>query len=222
LSTKTWILAAFIALLSFAAAAPAAADDGPTAGPQPLTGEALLASELGTPGTSTVTGTCNPFGTSTFQFTVTGQALGPYPGTFTESGTFSFGPFGLPDVGFGVGEFESTFTISSAAGSVHGTKELTVPGTGFGACGIAAFPTGGANAIDFEGVLTYSAHITTPGGPATDSGESFVNYGDSQLRGVIGFNGFNFDESFTSTSFEPGCRQDNDHQGDDHCEDEDY
>jgi hypothetical protein len=222
LSTRTCIIAVFVALLSAIVAAPAAADGGPETGPQPLTGEALLASELGTPGTSTVTGSCNPLGTSTFEFTVTGQALGPYPGTFTESGSFSFGPFGLPDVGFGVGDFESTFTISSAAGTVEGTKTLTVPGTGFGACGIAAFPTGGANATDFEGALTYTAQITTTGGSAVDSGESFVNFGDTQIRGVIGFNGFNFDESFTSTSFEPGCDQDNDHQGDDDCEDEDY
>jgi hypothetical protein len=222
LSTKSCIIAVVLALLSSVAAAPAAADDGPTAGPQPLTAETLLASELGTPGTSTVTGTCNPFGTSTFEFTVTGQAFGPYAGTFTESGSFTFGPFGLPDVGFGVGAFESAFTISSDAGTVHGTKTLTVPGTGFGACGVFAFPTGGANAADFEGVLTYTAHITTPGGSATDSGESFVNYGDTQIRGMIGFNGFNFDESYTSTDFDPGCKQDNDHQGDDDCEDEDY
>lgn len=166
-----------------------------------LTGETLLASELGDPGTSTVSGTCNPLSTSTFTFSVSGAAVGPYPGAFTENGTLTFGPFGVPGVGFAPVSFESTFTIMSPAGTVRGTKTLSgVTATGFGACGEFAFEGGDADAVHFEGAVAYTARITTTGGATTDTGESFVSYQDTKVRGVAGFNGFNFVETFTSTS----------------------
>ena len=225
---RSWIGVAIAAILFGLAAAPATAnggqgeddDDGNPSVVAPLTGENLLGSELGTPGTSTVSGTCNPLGSSTFMFTVTGEAFGPYPGTFTESGTITLGPFGIGP-SFAATSFESTFTINSTAGTVTGSKSLTPAGapTSLGLCGTAAFPTGGAEALHFDGTLSYTASITTPTGSGTDSGESHVTLQDSQIRGQAGFNGFNFVEVYTSSSV-PGeeCEEDSDDQGD--CDDQ--
>jgi hypothetical protein len=87
-------------------------------------------------------------------------------------------------------------------------------------CGEFAFGGTEADAVSFQTPVAYSAQITTTGGTATDQGDSFVSYGDTQLRGEpAGGNGFSFTESFTSTSFMPSCVED--HQGDDECEDDD-
>ena len=203
-------------LISALVAAQAAWAKGSDAPPLvPLTTETLITSEAGDPGTSTVTGTCNPLGTSTFTFQVTGVAIGPYPGTFVEEGTFTLGPFGVPGAGFALESFDATFSISSSAGSVTGTKTLTgIASTGFGACGPFVFTGTEADAVDIETPVAYTAQITTPGGTAMDQGESFVNYGDTQLRGeAAAGNGFSFVETFTSTSFIPG--EDEDDQGED-------
>ena len=40
----------------------------------------------------TVTGSCNAAGTSTIGFSAAGVASGPFPGTFTETGTLTIGP----------------------------------------------------------------------------------------------------------------------------------
>jgi hypothetical protein len=213
----TWVAAVAILLLAAPAQAAAMNDDEGTP-VAPLTGESLLASELGNPGTSTISGTCNPFGTSTFTFTVTGLATGPYPGPFSESGTVVLGAFGVPGNPIAATSFESDFTIDSLAGDVTGHKSLVgFEATSLGLCGTAAFPTGGADSLHFEGTVSYAATITTPTGTGTDSGESFVNLQDSQIRGQIGFNGFAFAESYVSTAV-PACVQDNDHQGD--CDDD--
>jgi hypothetical protein len=184
----------------------------------PLTGETLITSEAGDPGTSQVDGTCNPLGTSTFTFTVTGVAVGPFPGTFVETGTFTLGPVGFP-----LESFEATFTITSPAGTVSGTKTLTgATSIGSGVCGAFAFGGTEAEAVDLQTAVRYTAQITTPGGTATDSGDSFVNYDETQLRGEAAQgNGFSFTETFTSTSFVPSCEEDNDDQGDDQCGDDD-
>jgi hypothetical protein len=44
--------------------------------PPSLVGEQLI-------GTGTLTGTCNLLETGTYQFTFAGEAIGPYPGTYT-------------------------------------------------------------------------------------------------------------------------------------------
>jgi hypothetical protein len=201
-----WTRVALAAALFGLTAAPA------QAAVAPLTGETLLASELGAPGTSTVSGNCNLIGPSNFTFTVTGGATGPYPGTFSETGTVTIG--GVPGNPFAASSFESAFTINSVAGTVSGTKSLVgFELTSLGLCGTAAFPTGGANSLHFEGTVSYSATITAPTGSGTDSGESFVNLQDSQIRGQVGFNGFAFAETFTSTAVAE-CEDDNNHQGD--------
>ena len=212
-----WVWVAVIAPSLGLAAAPAQAggDEGNTTAVTPLTEENLTASELSGQGTSTVTGTCNPLGTSTFDFTVTGVATGPYPGTFTESGRVTIGPLSTPNAT----SFESTFTINAANGTVTGSKSLVgFEASSLGLCGTAAFPLGGADSLHFEGTVSYNATITTPTGTGTDSGESFVNLQDAQVRGQVGFNGFAFVETFTSTA--PVCEQNNNDPGNDPCEDE--
>jgi hypothetical protein len=188
----------------------AAAGGKKGAGVAPLTGETLLASESPPVGTSTVSGTCNPLGNSTFDFTVTGEASGPYPGTFTESGTFTISPIALVS-------FDSTFTITSTQGTVTGTKTFTGP-LNVGACGLLAFPPPASpNAHSLQATLSYTAQITTPTGSGSDSGTSVVTYQDTRVRGLG--NGFSFDENFTSTATPP-CDDDDDGDNGDDCDDD--
>jgi hypothetical protein len=96
---------------------------------------------------------CNADGTSTVHFSAEGIASGQYPGTFTETGTYTLGPqtspvgsvpTGLPGVpGTGmvgpVLTFEAQFQIDSGLTVVTGTKTLSatfqgVPHTSYGAC----------------------------------------------------------------------------------------
>lgn len=144
--------------------------------PVPLTGEFL--SNLAP--ARTVSGACEPTGTTTIEFTVSGVAAGPYPGTFVETGTAVIGPqtdefvtgqYRGPIVGF-----SADFTITSALGQVNGHKELasgasTVPDVGnAGACFTDTL-SGGAIAQVASSRLVYTA--TTPFGE--DSGTTFVN-----------------------------------------------
>ena len=69
---------------------------------------------------STLTGTCPETfnGKSTngsFNFSVSGTTTGPFPGTFTESGSFTTSLSGH------VNGFSSTFTIKNTAGTVTAT-----------------------------------------------------------------------------------------------------
>lgn len=217
MTTRCAIAFAVVGLLAVLMTAQASANgSGPS--PVPLTGETLITSEAGDPGTSTVTGTCNPLGTSTFTFTVTGVAVGPYQGTFVEEGTFTLGPVGFP-----LEAFDATFTIASAEGTVTGTKTLTgVTPTHGGVCGEFAFGGTEEDAVSLQTAVAYTAQITTSGGTATDQGDSFVTYGDTQLRGEpAGGSGFSFVETFASTSFSVDEDEDDDDQGEDEDEDDD-
>jgi hypothetical protein len=199
------VLAVLSALLTAQAAT---ADDSDESTAVPLTGETLAASETAV-GTSVVDGTCIPLGTSVFTFTVTGIASAPYPGTFIEEGAFTLGPLGTVEA------FASEFTIFSGAGTVNGTKELdpTSMEVNFGACGMAVFGGTEAEAIQLQAPLRYEdATITTPSGTATDSGTSYVLYDETQIRGVG--NGFDFVETFVSTSFSGGDDDDDDDDDD--------
>lgn len=221
----SWTLLAIVAALATAPAAYAGGSHGDDDGAAvaSLTGENFLASELPQAiGSMTVEGTCNPLGTSTFTFTAEGQATGPYPGTFTESGTVVVEPL----IGRAA-SFDASFAIDSPLGTVTGTKTLgPFAATSLGLCGTGAVPPpAGANAMRFEGTVAYTASIVTPLGRATDSGTSFVNMGDAQVRGLPDFNGFVFSENFTSTSLVPApdeCGgEDDDSQGDNDCQGED-
>jgi hypothetical protein len=195
------VVLGLLSALATSQAALASGDNG-SGSAAPLTGETLITSELGDPGSSFVTGTCNPEDESTFEFEVSGVAVGPYAGNFSEHGTITMGP---ALAGFQPVSFQSTFTITSPAGAVlvTGTKSL-VDGAGAAACGEFASDTGNAEAIVFQANVEYEATITTAAGSAEDSGVSNVDYSDLQVRGVEGFNGFTFVETFVSTAPAPG------------------
>jgi hypothetical protein len=129
--------------------------------------------------------TCNPAGNSTVSFTAEGTAVGPYAGTFTASGSVTFGPQVLPSftgivpspAGANTSLTES-FTIQSGTTTITGTKQLAadvipfVPGTGLGSC--RSLPGGYANAD--EASATYSATITNPAGSHTETGNTELNF----------------------------------------------
>jgi mannan endo-1,4-beta-mannosidase len=86
--------------------------------------------------------TCSPAGISTVNFAVSGPATGPYPGTYTGSGSFTIGPqteSGYPNNnGRNVGpilSFNETYTIHSGDTTITGTASLTDPPPGAGVSG---------------------------------------------------------------------------------------
>jgi hypothetical protein len=84
---------------------------------------------------------CDPSGTTTLPFRVTGIVTGPYPGTITEQGLLSFGPQTNPGVNSvdpgttgPITTFDATFTIISGTTTITGNKHFVVPGVGYGGC----------------------------------------------------------------------------------------
>src|SRR5256885_9814029 len=73
----------FAAVLTFTAGS-ALADTGP-----PLEGELLNGNITADPAATTIDCAASPGGTSTVSYVVTGVAVGPYPGPFTESGQYT-------------------------------------------------------------------------------------------------------------------------------------
>ena len=128
--------------------------------PPTLQGETFTGSASQTPATTCRLELDNS-GDATF--TASGVATGPYPGTFTETGSYSFGPVVNPN-GFGVvTSFHSTFTITSATGSVSGTKDLVGPAPGsISTCAVFAYL--------LTTPLDYDATVTTGSGTFRDSG----------------------------------------------------
>jgi hypothetical protein len=124
----------------------------------------------------------------TVSFTASGQAAGPYGGTFTESGTGTWdGPTGAPLL-----DWESTFDIDSPTGTVHGTKRLQ---TRVPAEDNNCRPLG-----MFAGVqnLSYEATITTASGVFIDRGSSLVG-----LEASTASTDFFFSEVYTSSLTAP-------------------
>jgi hypothetical protein len=146
-----------------------------------------------------INATCNPSGTSTISYYTSGVATGPYPGTYTESGTATIGPgVGNGFVnGFELGTIttiDAFFTIDSPTGQVTGTKHLSVSGTGQSACyDVQNRPLPGGPL--FTGVfrrlcscgatflVQYDATIKTPDGTFGDSGGSDLSL--EQFEGTV-------------------------------------
>jgi hypothetical protein len=200
-----------VTTVSFAALAPASFAQAVS-----LDGESLESS-LAIAGQQTTFGnfTCNKAGTTTISFQSNGSALGPYSGTFVETGTFTIGPqtdTSIDSRGVGaITAFNASFTVNSQfpVGTVTGSKQLspTAP-TGsslamFGSCD----PNGSSPPNDVVAAisnpnLVYSAQINATTGSRTDSGTSglFIRSVPSPL--------VTFQESFTST-----CEDGNNGQG---------
>ena len=109
-----------------------------------------------------------------FSFTLSGQAYGPYCGTFTETGTGTVAP-PSPTNAPTVTAFSASFVIYSATGDVvvRGTKtlDLTAPPAFNGA------PVGCQDAYETSvsgATTTYQATIYTPTGNYRDEGTSLV------------------------------------------------
>jgi hypothetical protein len=131
-----------------------------------------------------------------FSYSATGTATGPYPGTFTESGSETST------------QHSASFMIDSAVGRVTGTESgsagvscaVTTHCSGAAACEQfgAAFNTL-FNAAGFAETDTYQATITTANGTFSDSGlfGTYFYHGDN-LSPLDGF-----DESFQSALLDP-------------------
>jgi hypothetical protein len=174
---------------------------------------------------------CNKGGNTTISFTSNGSALGPYTGTFSESGSFTIGPQTDTTIDTrGVGaitNFQATFTVDSQfpAGTVTGSKQLsptapTMPSLagGFGSCD----PNGSSPPNDVFAIVTnpnvlYDAQISTLTGSRSDSGTASVVV-DSMpsLPSLI-----TFQEVFNSTEPVPSDCDGEDEDQDDDCQGED-
>ena len=162
------------------------------AGDPRLTGSKLSALGFfgGSYGHVDVVASCDPSGTSTVSWMSTGPAggpdgAGPFPGTFTETGTAVFGPqYNAPFEGVAYGDvisFSSAFRIESSVGTVTGTKALAIPGYHGGYCVTPSpgSPFSGAN-LRMINAVAYDATIIGPDGAASrDTGVStdFLYFG---------------------------------------------
>lgn len=177
---RLWMAVGATALLASVAAVGAEAQTAP---PPTLTGEQLascgsgslpggggVSCDGGDRGTLAIRVRCNDDGSGTISWTATGQATGPYNGTFTETGTVSFtGP------GF-VTNLQVTFHIDSVVpdADVDGRKFFVGPIGASGDC--IEFST--AVFGNVGGVVRYEAIIK----PST--GGSFADEGTSTLSAL--------------------------------------
>jgi hypothetical protein len=130
-----------------------------------------------------------------FTFDVAGTATGPYPGTFTESGTVVLAGTGTPEGRRAVVEFRANFEIVTTDGTVTGTKQLVRAERRAPAGECANLPSGGSEAQFGGFFLCYIAHL--PDG-AIDTG---VATGIQLVRTLVGpgeEEGVVFMESFLS------------------------
>jgi hypothetical protein len=213
-SRMTAALAVTLALLALSSPAAMAQTPPPT-----LTGETFLGGQFA-PGVSTVTvmsANCNPGGTSTFTYNAMGPSSAPYLGTYSETGTVTIGPqtiAGTPPSGIVTG-WTASFTITSSAGNVTGSKSLMPGASPSGICenGIAGPPSFMAQrsaATGIQNLLAYTAIITVPGGGQfRDSGGS-----DASVNVSPDFPASdNFFEQFTSQQATTTVFCDEDDQG---------
>jgi hypothetical protein len=152
------------------------------------------------------TANCNPSGSSTVSFTVSGDATGPYPGAFHASGSYTLGPqtqTGSQNSFFlNIGPvltLNESFTITSVETTITGTKHLTAPAPDFGSSGgplntgtcggFSGADLGFGGLVDATGTaveavayLSYEATIQSPTDTFHDSGDSFVSLDELNVR----------------------------------------
>jgi hypothetical protein len=215
------LLLVAVTLLTAAGVAHASEPPTPT-----LEGEALI-SDFGSFDPNVTD--CNPGGTSTLSFTVSGVASGPYPGRFDESATVSIGPQTEPGEltrGINAGTvvaFDSTFAITSGVTIITGTKHLSAIGAGpffnhlFTRAVCASFDNhdfdqlvaASGHYIEFALVASYEATIDTGAALISDDGAA-ATYGQEIWATTadgfgIGANGFieRFFEPPTTVTLSP-------------------
>jgi hypothetical protein len=146
--------------LCVAAASLAGAGDALAAAPAGLAGEHFV-------GSGTLTRACSDAFTGTGEFSLTGTATGPYPGTFTETGSAAM-------AGGNVTALHVSFTIDSPSTSttISGTKDLVL---GAGSCELlAGFPQQ-VTVYQTDAQVTYAAILHGAQGAFSDSGNGFFS-----------------------------------------------
>jgi hypothetical protein len=160
-------------------------DAGPSV-PPGLTAEVLTAEVPPNPlGTLDVEANCDPAGVSTVTYAITGIAIGPYPGTFVETLTFTVGPqnqAGGPINLVGpLLSFQANFTIFSSTTTIVGSKSGVRSDPGLvGVCREfqssehpeLGIPTQRGRLTVFTVDTRYQATIAGPLGTTSDAGRS--------------------------------------------------
>ena len=210
-----------------------------------LQGENLVAPFSGL----SVTSDCDQLGTSTVTYHAEGLATGPYPGTFVADGTITIGPQTTParpptidSEGTFMGPIltlTETFTITSDATSISGSKQLTAPVTGErerATCQNLTFfggITGSGRLLEIEAATLYEATIDEPAGTFTDSGRATPVLTVAEIIGSCPAGPFctsssgSFDQLFTLSNQaaacddEPGHNGHHGHHGVEHCDEDD-
>ena len=131
---------------------------------------------------STLTGACTGNGNEgSFNFSVSGTAAGPFPGTFTESGSFTTVRSGF------LSDFSSVFTITSTSGTVTGSKRLTGD-------------IGTASCTAFSGaVLVSTTNLATTYAATINGAQRTTGTATVSIEGLLGVGAPIFSESFAST-----------------------
>jgi len=159
---------------------------------QAATPPPTLEGEVFVDDTPTVTGTCNPDGTSTIYFEAAGPASGPYNGTFTETGTATIGPQAFDPTGTSftgpVVTFDAIFTITSGTTQITGTKTLALV-NGSQAIG-DCFTHGPVHSLDVIALdsVSYQAAIATGDTTFSDHGRDprvFVQHLENPAPQVV-------------------------------------
>jgi hypothetical protein len=143
---------------------------------------------------------CTQGGVAGFDFNTSGTATGPYPGTYSESGsvTFQNAPGGI------ILSFGSSFTITSGSNVITGTKTLAPvqPPEGInnrGACQNLMNGNLSVSNIFVNVSAQYTANIPTASGSVTETGTSRVSGSQNVARNPDGsvFSGFyGFNETY--------------------------
>ena len=196
--------ASVVAAASAVAACLAATTGAPSAAAQvtaapSLMGENLFAGSTSPlqQGTFKADADCNADGSGTITFFASGVAVGPYPGTFTESGTVTFGPPTGSDIEGNLITIDASFTIVSEVPEaiINGTKTLRVITAPEGRNEASCLDGENVELAGFVTAVSYEATIDTPTGTFQDSGSGNVDAQDVEFSGTTLLSEFR--ESFT-------------------------
>lgn len=185
-------LAAVLGLAAIQAAGATGESNDPGTGTRTLAGEEFLANDVA------MTFRCDdPNQQSTVQFSASGPATGPYPGTFTAQGTVTIAPQTIagPRLGTVAGALLSlneTFTINSPLGTVAGHKTLQAgqptdqsEGTCMHVTNFVAGPVSGGSGtvVELFSQPAYEATIQEPSGVYQVHGETSFSTTEIDLIG---------------------------------------
>jgi hypothetical protein len=180
---------------------------------------------------------CDPSRVSTVNYSASGVATGPYPGTFTVQGTVTIEPQTLPGprpgtVAGPLRSLSETFTIDSPLGTVTGAKALPPGGptpSDQGSCqevtGFATGPISDASGtvVDVFSQPVYNATIQDALGSGDVHGEALLSFSELDLDGLCEtgqchYRLAGFDQFFLTSL--PGRCDIEDEQGDPGCQEQ--